>query len=124
MVFSSVIFLFGFLPTVIVTYYAPQLFTQRKLGNIILLVFSYLFYLYGSADFLLILLLSTLADYALGLMIERDIRRTRLWLSLSVLINCGLLVYFKYTNFFVGELNGVLARLGFSPLPLNEVLLP
>ena len=106
MVFSSAIFLFGFLPAAIVAYYVPHVLTQRKLGNVILLVFSYIFYLYGAAGFLLILLLSTVADYVIGLLMERHGRRKDLWLSLSVLINIGLLVYFKYANFFVGELKG------------------
>ena len=124
MVFSSAIFLFGFFPALIIAYYVPRLLTQRKLGNLILLVFSYIFYLYGAAGFLLVLLLSTAADYVIGLLMDRHGRRKGLWLSLSVLINIGLLVYFKYANFFVHELNSVLAGLGFSPFEWNEVLLP
>ena len=124
MVFSSAICLFGFLPAVIIVYYVWRLLFQKKPGNAVLLFFSYIFYLYGAADFLLILLLSTLADYFLGLMIDRDVRLKHLCLSLSVVLNIGLLVYFKYTNFFVGELNSVLVRFGYSPVKWTEVLLP
>lgn len=124
MVFSSTIFLFGFLPAVIICYYAQQLLPTRKLRNATLLLFSYLFYLYGAAGFLLILILSTLADYMLGRLIERKVRWKRLWLSFSLLLNLGLLVYFKYANFFVGELNSFLLGLKFFPLEWNDVILP
>jgi len=124
MVFSSAIFLFGFLPAVIISYYVPRLLFQKRPGNALLLFFSYIFYLYGAAGFLLILLLSTIADYFLGLMIDRDVKRKHLWLSLSVLVNIGLLVFFKYANFFVGELNSVLVGFEFSPVKWTGVLLP
>jgi alginate O-acetyltransferase complex protein AlgI len=123
-VFSSAIFLFGFLPAVIFSYYIARLLSQKKLGNALLLLFSYIFYLYGAAIFLPILMLSTVADYFLGLMIDRDIKRKQLWLTLSVLLNIGLLVYFKYANFFVGELNSIFAGLELSPFKWTEVLLP
>lgn len=124
MVFSSTIFLFGFLPAVILFYYAQQLLCPKKLRNTVLLFGSYLFYLYGAAGFVLILLISTGADYLLGLLIERDPRRKRGWLLLAVLLNIGLLVYFKYANFFVGELNIVFAQFGFRPVGWQEVILP
>ena len=124
MVFSSAIFLFGFLPAAIVVYYVPRLLLQKRAGNAILLVFSYIFYLYGAAGFLLILLVSTVADYVIGLLIDRNARRKDLWLSVSLVINIGLLVYFKYANFFVGEVNRALVSFGFLPFRWTEVLLP
>jgi alginate O-acetyltransferase complex protein AlgI len=124
MVFSTAIFLFGFLPAVIISYYGQQLLSPKKLRNSILLFFSYLFYLYGAAGFLLILILSTLADYLLGLLIERKIAYRRLWLVFSLLLNLGLLAYFKYANFFVAELNSSLSGLGFFPIAWNDVILP
>ena len=124
MVFSTAIFLFAFLPTVIISYYGQQLLSPKKLRNSVLLFFSYLFYLYGAAGFLLILILSTLADYILGLLIERKVVDRRLWLSFSLLLNLGLLAYFKYANFFVGELNRFLLGLQFFPIEWNNVILP
>jgi len=124
MVFSSTFFLFGFLPAVIITYYMHRLLLRKKPGNAILLVFSYIYYLYGAAGFLVILLLSTLADYLLGLLIDRDARHKHLWLSLSVLVNIGLLAYFKYANFFVGEVNSFLVTSGFSSVEWTNVALP
>jgi alginate O-acetyltransferase complex protein AlgI len=124
MVFSSTIFLFGFLPAVIICYYALKSLPIQKLRNAALLFFSYLFYLYGAAGFLLILILSTLADYMLGRLIERKVRWKRLWLSFSLLLNLGLLAYFKYANFFVAEFNSLLLGLKFFPIEWTAVMLP
>jgi alginate O-acetyltransferase complex protein AlgI len=124
MVFSTTIFLFGFLPAVIVSYYGQQWLSPKKLRNIVLLFFSYLFYLYGAAGFLLILIMSTMADYVLGRLIDRRVRYKRLWLSFSLLLNLGLLAYFKYANFFVAELNSFLLGWKLFPIEWNEVILP
>lgn len=124
MVFSSNFFLFAFLPAAIIFYYAQRLLFNNRLRNVLLLLFSYLFYLYGAAGFLLILVLSTLADYVFGLLIDRDRRRKRLWLSFSVLLNVGLLAYFKYANFFIRELGQTLQHLGFSSSGWEKVILP
>ncbi|MEA1946104.1 MAG: hypothetical protein U9N83_02235 [Thermodesulfobacteriota bacterium] len=72
----------------------------------------------------MILVLSTLADYLLGLLIDRDYRRKRLWLSFSVLLNIGLLAYFKYANFFIDELSGALENIGFFLAGWEKVILP
>ncbi|MDH3797464.1 MAG: MBOAT family protein [Desulfobacterales bacterium] len=98
--------------------------SPKKLRNFVLLFFSYLFYLYGAAGFLLILILSTLADYVLGRLIDRKAKYNRLWLSLSLLLNLGLLAYFKYANFFVVELNSFLLGWKFFPIEWSEVILP
>lgn len=124
MVFSTTIFLFGFLPAVIVIYYGQQLLAPKKLRNLVLLFCSYLFYLYGAAGFLLILILSTLADFVLGRLIDRKVGFKRLWLTLSLLLNLGLLAYFKYANFFVAELNRFLSGWKFFPTEWNEIILP
>ena len=124
MVFSTTIFLFGFLPAVIAIYYGQQLLAPKKLRNLVLLFCSYLFYLYGAAGFLLILILSTLADFVLGRLIDRKVGFKRLWLTLSLLLNLGLLAYFKYANFFVAELNRFLSDWKFFPIEGNEIILP
>lgn len=124
MVFSSTFFLFAFLPAVIIFYYALRFPFKNRLRNLVLLVFSYLFYLYGAANFFLILVFSTLGDYVFGLLIDRGGRYKKLWLSLSIVLNLGLLAYFKYANFFVEELNGVLQHIGFSFTGWEKVILP
>ena len=124
MVFSTTIFLFGFLPAVIIVYFGQQLVAPKRLRNTVLLCFSYLFYLYGAAGFLLILIISTLADYVLGQLIERRHTLKRLWLSMSLILNIGLLAYFKYANFFVGELNHLLGLGQHPPIEWQTVALP
>ena len=124
MVFSSTFFLFSFLPAVILFYYAQRLLAPIGLRNATLLFFSYLFYLYGAAGFLLILIMSTFADFLLGLLIDRDSRHKKLWLCLSVIFNLGLLAYFKYANFFVAEFNTALAYFRYFPLDWKEVIFP
>ena len=124
MVFSSTVFLFGFLPAVIICYFVHQLLAAKRLRNAVLLCFSYLFYLYGAAGFLLILMLSTLADYVFGHLIERSIKHKRLWLTLSLLLNLGLLAYFKYANFLVGELNSLFLFWQHPSIEWQAVILP
>ena len=124
MVFSTTIFLFGFRPAVILVYFGHQLVAPKGLRNTVLLCFSYLFYLYGAAGFLLILMLSTLADYVLGQLIERRNTFKKLWLSISLALNLGLLAYFKYANFFVDELNHLLGPWQHSPIEWQAVALP
>jgi alginate O-acetyltransferase complex protein AlgI len=124
MVFSSTFFLFAFLPAVIFFYFGQQFLCANKLRNAVLLFFSYLFYLYGAAGFLLILILSTSADYAFGRLIDRKIKFKRMWLGFSLLLNLGLLAYFKYANFFIGAVNSCLAGLKIAPIDWTAVILP
>ena len=124
MVFSSTFFLFGFLPVVTIFYYAQRLFRHMGLRNATLLFFSYLFYLYGAADFLLTLIMSTFVDYLIGLLIDRDPRHKRVWLCISVVLNLGLLSWFKYANFFVENINALLAAMNLSTIEMSPVHLP
>ena len=120
MVFSSSIFLLWFLPVFLVVYY----FADRKYKNGVALFFSLLFYGFGSPKFLLILLSSILIDFFLVRQIDRNQQRRKLFLVLSVILNIGLLAYFKYANFFVENFNALLSAFGASPVKWTEVLLP
>lgn len=132
MVFSSLIFLFLFLPAVIFTYYlAPG-----RYRNFVLLVFSYVFYLWGSGEFLLMLVISTVFNYALGLIISRKQAHRgddsisqqkdnlRVYVALSVAFNLALLGYFKYSNFFIHEINQLFSYMGIKRFEWSEVILP
>ncbi len=91
----------------------------------VLLIFSYFFYLWGGGVFLVILVLSTIADYVFALLIDRrSIWHPRGWLCLSLFVNLSLLGYFKYANFFVGEFNKALSALGGAPMGWTAVVLP
>ena len=124
MIFASTVFLFMFLPAVVLVYYAVPNQAHKRGRNLTLLFFSYIYYLYGAADFLPILLLSTLADFGLAHLIARDQGRKRLWLAVSLTLNLGLLIYFKYANFFVHEFDLLRSRLGLPAIAWVEVMLP
>jgi alginate O-acetyltransferase complex protein AlgI len=124
MLFTAPIFLFAFLPAVILGYYALKPLLGNRLCNLFLLLASYIFYLFGAGRFALILLGSTMVDYLLGLIIDRVSASGKWWVALSVVVNLGLLAYFKYTNFFIAEFNTRLATWGVQPLAWAPVALP
>ena len=124
MVFSSLFFLFAFLPAVLLAYYGRRLLLKDRLRNLTLLVASYLFYLFGAPDFILLLIASTLFDDAMGRLMGRFPRYKRLWLVLSVALNLGLLVWFKYANFTVAQSAAFLDRIGIDANGWQAVALP
>ena len=101
MVFSSLIFLFVFLPAVLLAYFAvPQRF--RAARNAVLLVFSLFFYLYGEPVGIFIMLGSILANYLLAFGVARADGNRRRWILVAaVLLNVGLLGVYKYAGFAV-----------------------
>ena len=122
MVFSSSIFLFYFLPVFLVVYFL----VDRKYKNGIALLASLVFYGFGSPKFLLVLLLSIVIDYYIVRQISKsaDPKRSKLFLVCSVILNIGLLAYFKYANFFVDNFNALLSVFGASPVRWTRVVLP
>ena len=123
MVFSSLIFLFVFLPTFFAAYYIAP----RGRRNDIALIGSLFFYAWGAPRFVVALILSSILDYAIGSLIFKNRARPgvqKKLIALSVVANISLLGYFKYANFFVSQANAALANLGFSPLPWVQVALP
>ncbi len=110
MVFSSILFILFFLPAFVATYY----FAPKKLKNIVILLFSIVFYSWGAPRFIFVILGTTFLDFHLVRWMSQSKRENyrRLLLAFSVCINLGLLVYFKYSNFFIENLNAVLSLLG------------
>lgn len=118
MVFSSISFLFYFLPLCILFYYL----SPNKLKNGVLLIFSLWFYYAGEQLFTIILLFSTTLNYVCSLFIERcrGTKKAKIILIVSVVGNLSALGFFKYFDFFVSNINGLL---GIS-LPLLKIALP
>lgn len=108
MVFSSPIFLFLFLPTCLLCYLLTNLFGNIKAENICLLIFSIIFYAYGSIDFLPILLISIGINYIFSKLIDIvDNRVLKVTVFVvSIVINVGLLIIYKYLNLFSGFIFG------------------
>ena len=96
MVFSSIVFIFYFLPLVLLFYYL----SPNKLRNFTLLVFSLIFYAWGEPIYILIMLFSSISDYIHALIIDkyRGTFKSKLALISSIAINLGLLGFFKYSN--------------------------
>ena len=115
MIFSSVVFLFTFLPAALLLYYA----SPRRGKNAALLLISLLFYAWGEPVYIVLLLFSAVTDYVNGLLIERFRGRTalqRLTLIFSLAVNVGVLCFFKYADFLIASLNGAF---GTSIAPLD-----
>ena len=116
MLFSSVTFLFIFLPIVVGIYYLlPQ-----KLHNAFLLIASIIFYALGEPKYLLIMFGIILINYFGALFITCYEKRAKFWLVLTLVANIGTLAYFKYFNFIINNLNQAF-QTGFS---LWNVALP
>lgn len=106
MVFSSLLFLFVFLPIFLGIYYL----CPRKYRNGILFVFSLLFYAWGEPIYVGIMIFSTFFDYSIGLIIDKyreDKKIPKIALIASVCVNLGLLGFFKYSGFFIDNLNNI-----------------
>ena len=122
MVFSSNIFLFFFLPIFLIAYFA----TPQKFRNYTLLLFSLIFYAYGAPDFVFLLVGECVVNYFLVRgMAKTQKTGTKRWLcALSVLMALGLLLYFKYANFFMENLNAILGWMHREPIGWMKVALP
>ena len=103
MVFSSLIFLFLFLPTFLLCYFIPK---NRKTKNIVLLIFSLLFYGYGEPIYVLLMILSIIVNYFIVLWMDKS-SKPKKWLIIDLVFNLGLLFFFKYTNFFLDNINNL-----------------
>ena len=96
MLFSSITFLFGFLPLVLIFYYI----SPRFLKNAVLLIFSLLFYAWGEPKYVIIMTVSIIVGYVMGLITEKFILEEKLKAAkaaviISVAINLGILFFFK-----------------------------
>ncbi len=104
MVFSSFTFLFIFLPLVLLTYFLAK---KRQLRNIVLLVFSLIFYAWGEPVYVILMLLSIIVNYFIALKIERRKRGKKKWMIIDVIFNLGVIGFFKYGNFIIQNINGI-----------------
>ena len=146
MVFSSIPFLFFFLPLCLILYYAVSCLPcilhgkhsyvmgqtgdsagsrkyQIPLQNGVLLVFSLIFYAWGEPVYILLMLFASAVDFGNGLLMERfgsSQGKRRIFLISSVVINLSVLAFFKYADFVLGTINAVFH----TELPLLKIGLP
>ena len=107
MVFSSIMFIFRFLPIALILYYLAP----KKLKNFVLLAVSMFFYAWGEVRYVPIMLITILANYGAGLLIRQNPEKR--WvknsaMALALAVSLGQLLFFKYTNFFISNINALL----------------
>ena len=103
MLFSSISFLYYFLPCVLIIYFC----TPKKFKNIILLLSSLLFYFYGEPVYILVMIGSIISGYIHGLLINKYKKYKKIFLITSITISLGLLILFKYSNFIIDNINSI-----------------
>ena len=112
MLFNSFEYLV-FLPIVFLLYWF--VFRKRKWQNLLVVVASYIFYGWWDWRFLFLIVLTSFCSYASGLLLERyegQRRRQQIVSATNIVINLGILGFFKYYNFFVENLNALFGSLG------------
>ncbi|MBQ6601541.1 MAG: MBOAT family protein, partial [Clostridia bacterium] len=118
MVFSSIPFLYFFLPVTLLCY----LVAPKKIKNVVLLVFSLLFYWWGEPKYALLMVFTITFCYFAGIIIEnrRNSPKGKLLLTVSVAVPLGLLALFKYADFLIGSVNSLTG----ADIPLLKLALP
>lgn len=119
MLFSSLVFLFIFLPATIFFYYI----SPRKLKNLVLLVCSLFFYSYGEPRYIFVMLIFILVNYWLGLLVDKyrgEKKIAKFILTLSVVLNLSMMGYYKYANFLIQNINTIFD----SSLPILNIVMP
>lgn len=118
MVFSSIPFLFFFLPLFLLLYFL----VPKKLRNLVLLIFSLIFYAWGEPIYIILMLFSSLVDYINGILLNKfknSKLKKRLVLIFSIVVNLSLLSIFKYSGFIITTINDILGTSISNPnLPL------
>ncbi len=120
MVFSSTIFLFCFLPLLLVVYFL----SPTRLKNSVLLIASLLFYAWGEVFYTGLMLASILTNYFFGRLIDSRKPQRKIFLALGVTCNLCFLAFFKYTNFIVDNLNNFLTMFGAGGFEIQPIHLP
>ena len=101
MLFTSISFLYYFLPTIIILYFI----TPKKYRNYILLIFSIIFYMYGEPKYVILMLVEILVAYFGALLIDKY--KSKEIFLITIIIHIGLLCVFKYTDLFIGTINSI-----------------
>ena len=120
MLFSSITFIYMFIPIVFILYFI----VPKNYKNLILIISSLVFYFFGEPKYTLLLIISSISDFIHSLYIEkhRDTKKAKTALISSIIFNVALLAFFKYSDFFIGTLNSLFSldmNLLHIPLPIG-----
>lgn len=119
MLFNSYVFIFAFLPCCLLGYYSLNN-KDDHLGKLFLIVMSLVFYAYNRPSYLPIIISSVLINYAASRVLTKCQRNRKLVLALAITFNVGLIVYYKYLDFFIWNLNTAFR----AHIPYLNVILP
>ena len=115
MLFSSITFIYYFLPILLIIYFI----VPSKFKNLVLLIFSLLFYFLGEPKYIIVLILSCIINYIFSKLIDKGNHR-KLLLVLAIIYNVGQLLIFKYTDFFIDNINNIIG----SSIPFMYIVMP
>lgn len=116
MLFSSITFLFYFLPILLIIYFI----VPKKFKNLVLFIFSLFFYFYGEPKYGFLLLLSCIINYIMGNLIDKHRKYGKIFLIIALVYDIGSLLYFKYLDFFIENINNIFK----SEIPLFHIIMP
>jgi alginate O-acetyltransferase complex protein AlgI len=119
MLFSSVTFLFYFLPALILVYWLAP----KRLRNLVMILGSLTFYAWGEIRFIPVLVALSIIDYNNARMMDKyrdNQKKRRMFMLISVGCNLSVLMFFKYTNFFISNLSGLTG----IAIPAAHIMLP
>lgn len=117
MIFSSISFLYYFLPLVLLIYYI----SKKRYRNFILLIASLFFYFYGEPKYIIVLIISCIFNYYSGKVLENINPNFKKYILIfNLIINFGILFYFKYFNFFLDNINSLLN----TNLTFSKIIMP
>lgn len=121
MVFSSLLFLFRFLPAVLILYFIAP----RRFRNFILFITSLIFYAWGEPVYVVLMLFSTVVDFTHGMLVDRykkqgNMKAAKRAVASAMIINLALLGFFKYADFIIGNINALTG----ASIPLLNLALP
>ena len=116
MLFSSITFLFYFLPILLIVYFI----VPKKYKNLVLFIFSLFFYFYGEPKYGFLLLLSCIINYVIGYLINKYRKYAKIFLIIALIYDIGSLLYFKYLDFFIENINNIFK----SNISLLYIIMP
>ena len=119
MIFADLFFLYIFMALCIPAYFISKNVTYR---NIVLVIFSLVFYAWSKPAWLLLLLASVTANYFFGLLIDKwkGTAKAKIGVACSLVFSLGMLFVFKYTDFFISNINGIFG----TDIPMTGIELP
>ncbi len=119
MLFSSLVFLYIFLPITLICYYL----VPKKFKNTFLFFASILFFAWGGVSYSFLLIVSISLNYLFGLLVDKR-NNKKLWLGIGISINLIFLIVFKYANFIIDNLNTIFNWISIPTVKNPSILLP